>query len=381
MTKHEFINELQKELSTANIKTREEILADINEHFYEGAAQGRSEEEICISLGQPGSIARQVLEEINQQPQTAPPESSWHQPQNANNNNDSDNWNSHSGDFDETFTGVQKINAYLEIGNLYFLPSTDSNFRVMLKGIGSRDKYSVGNHAGELSIKIKRPFKWFQFVTPFGSKTEAIVYVPAQFPGLIKADGICGNIKAENISGDLKLSAAAGNITIDNHYANNVKAESAAGNVKIRLLNNFAEVVKLEASAGNVDFEVAETGQLKAVASAGNVNIRVQKLAGETKIESAAGNVKLNTTSIQGNVKLESSAGNVTLTATDIQGNIRMASAVGSIKAHMPADANCRIDATKPTMGSLKNQITGNPSSPHTLKARAEIGSIKLLAL
>jgi len=65
MKKQDFIQELAKALAPIDAQSRAEILADINEHFAEGAAQGQTEEEICKKLGQPGQIAEQVLEEYS----------------------------------------------------------------------------------------------------------------------------------------------------------------------------------------------------------------------------------------------------------------------------------------------------------------------------
>jgi len=79
MTKQDFIQELTTALAPIDAQTRAEIIADINEHFTEGAAHGQTEEEICINLGQPGQIAEQVLEEYKalQSQEEAPQTSSF----------------------------------------------------------------------------------------------------------------------------------------------------------------------------------------------------------------------------------------------------------------------------------------------------------------
>ncbi|MCL2200109.1 MAG: DUF4097 family beta strand repeat-containing protein [Defluviitaleaceae bacterium] len=126
-------------------------------------------------------------------------------------------------------------------------------------------------------------------------------------------------------------------------------------------INNYAESVKLSTTAGNAKLTTNETGELR--------------------ISSAAGNVKAEVTKINGETKLTSSAGNIDLTAQEVAANIRISTAAGSTTVRLPRDANCKIKAKKPVGGSLKNEITDNPQSPHVLKISSAVGSIKIKAI
>lgn len=61
MKKIDFINELYAYLSPLPQGERNEILNDFREHFREGEAAGKTEEQICFELGSPLECARQYV--------------------------------------------------------------------------------------------------------------------------------------------------------------------------------------------------------------------------------------------------------------------------------------------------------------------------------
>ena len=63
MTRQQFINRLRNELSGLPAKTIDEIAADYETHFADGAAAGRSEIEVAEALGDPTRLARELRAE------------------------------------------------------------------------------------------------------------------------------------------------------------------------------------------------------------------------------------------------------------------------------------------------------------------------------
>lgn len=61
MTKEQFMKELSELLTKVSEHDRKEILADIEEHFEMATMEGKTEEEICQSLGSPKTIAKDFL--------------------------------------------------------------------------------------------------------------------------------------------------------------------------------------------------------------------------------------------------------------------------------------------------------------------------------
>lgn len=57
MTRNDFLNALYRALLYLPAKERQEIMQDYEEHFAAGLEQGKTEEEICRALGDPGEIA------------------------------------------------------------------------------------------------------------------------------------------------------------------------------------------------------------------------------------------------------------------------------------------------------------------------------------
>jgi len=344
MTKQSFISELKNALAGVSSNTRDEILSDISEHFTEGIAQGLSEEEICKSLGQPGTIAAQVLEEMGSYSQ----ESGYQQAQ-------------YTGDIDQTFTGVNNLDIQLDASSLNFLPSPTGEFRVTVKG-NNTEYCTLENINGTLQIiqRVKRRLFGFSFNWN-GKSDKTTVYIPAQFMGEIKARASAGGINATDTSGQLDVKTSAGGVTIENHRCRTIRAFSSAGGVTVRLASEHVETADIGTSAGGLTFEAASVGPLRLNSSAGSVHAHVGKLGGDTDISSSAGSVKL--------------------AAKEVAGNIRLNSSAGSIKVNLPYDVNCRINVKKPSIGSLTNQLAGNPQSPYELRASSSVGSITLKPL
>ena len=419
MKKQDFIRELTTALSPIDSQSRAEIIADIEEHFAEGAAHGQTEEEICINLGQPGQIAEQVLEEykaykaqdsneytaglddivssameaidnidiggiVSSALKTAAEATRTasdamaharreNDPRTVGIFFDSSNapWsgvtiNGAEGatrirggyeiDIDKSFPGVTGIDISLSMCDIKFVSAPQSSeVRVAIQGRSRYNAFGLENKNGTLFIRQRAPFFRFE-IFGFKSTLKATVHVPASFNGGIKAITSFGNIFASGINGNLKLNTAAGNIAVDGHSASKAHLRSSAGGISLTGCSVYD--VDAKSSAGNITVESRETTNLALGSSAGSVNVNVGKLGGDTN--------------------LSTSAGEVNLTARDVQGNIIAKSSAGSVRMYLPQDVNCRIDVKKPSIGSLSNYLTGNPHSPYTLRAATSVGSIVL---
>ena len=63
MNKQQFMTELKHSLTPLKLSTRLEITADIEEHFANGKASGKSEEQVSGELGDPKELASQYIAE------------------------------------------------------------------------------------------------------------------------------------------------------------------------------------------------------------------------------------------------------------------------------------------------------------------------------
>ena len=394
MTKQAFIQELSAALASIDSQARAEIIADINEHFAEGAAHGQTEEEICRNLGQPSQIAEQVLEEykafktynhsqynhgigdaissaleaadidgiVSSALQSAanatravanvfanmedtPRDIEW--------GNDGTPWEAHGTadntsrvrggyefDIEEIFTGISDIDIDLSLANVQLLSNPQSSdVRVTVKGRSRNNNLRLENKNGTLVIHQRGPSFSFS-IFGFKSSLEVTVYVPSSFSGKIKTDTGAGNITATGIGGKLYFDTGAGNVNFKGRIANSIKADTGAGKVRI---------------------ECQEAGKINLDTGAGSIDIYAEKILGDMKLSSGAGSIRLE--------------------SHEVNGNITASSGAGSIRMYLPQHVNCRIKAQKPGIGSLKNNIVGNPDSPYTLKASTGAGSITLEGL
>ena len=63
MNKNQFLNEFYSYLGSLSNSDKADIMRDFDEHFREGAAAGKTEEQICFELGSPFECARQYVGE------------------------------------------------------------------------------------------------------------------------------------------------------------------------------------------------------------------------------------------------------------------------------------------------------------------------------
>lgn len=73
MTKAEWLKELENRIQRLSSQERAEIMADYREHFDMGMENGKTQEQICISLGSPRSIAQSIMmSSLVEEAQSAP---------------------------------------------------------------------------------------------------------------------------------------------------------------------------------------------------------------------------------------------------------------------------------------------------------------------
>jgi len=256
--------------------------------------------------------------------------------------------------------GINGVDVSLSVSNIQFVPAVDDSFRVVIKGRSRYNKFRVENANGVLVVKAEEPIFKLE-IFGFKSKLETTIYIPARFMGEIGAKSAAGNVSVTNVCGQLNFKTAAGNVSVMGHRGSSIRLRSAAGNANVELLDDIIDNIDISTAAGNTILVAKETRDLKISAAAGNINTKVTKLGG--------------------NSKFASSAGTVELTAYEVAGNIKISTSAGDARVYLPIDVNCRIDAKKPSIGSLHNELRGNANSPYVLKTSTSVGSVRLMAL
>ena len=347
MTRHNFFKELKRAITNVPNEALDDIIYDLNEHFDAGLEDGLSESEICKNLGQPGSIAEQINEEFRDSSQAG---GSGHAPLFVGENDE--------GFVDEIFDGISEVYVHMKASDIHFERENRSDFRVVIKGKSKYNKYTIENKNGRLEVvEHEQMARFFPF--SFTKSVETTVYVPSQFNGSITAKSAAGNIKAKDLTSPITLSSSAGNVSVERHLSDSADLSTSAGNIDAEFFGRIA--LCIHTKAGSIKLKANETSELILNSGAGSVKAEIDKLSGNSKLSSGAGSIKLN--------------------AYDIEGEIKLSSGAGSIRAYLPEDSNINIKLKKSSVGSIKSEIKGNDSSPHTLKAQTGAGSIKILRL
>ena len=66
MKKYEFMYRLDRALGALSEEEKNDIINDYEEHFRIGAEEGKTDDEICATLGAPEELAKSYLEEVEQ---------------------------------------------------------------------------------------------------------------------------------------------------------------------------------------------------------------------------------------------------------------------------------------------------------------------------
>jgi len=386
MTKQAFISELKQELAKAPSHIREEILADISEHFTEAIAGGMTEQEVCRNLGSPQSIAEQLFTEYGESPRREQYADDAHSGSIGGVFSEFANLftgrgrKGHDIDIDQRFLNIRNMDVKMTEGKVRFVPSEDGYARVTIRGRSRYDDFTVAEEGGTLVVRNNTPAVRFEIFN-FKSTLETTVYVPAQFAGEIKAGASLGNILASDISGRLDMKASCGSVTIENHRGDYIRARASAGNVSVFMADGKVEEIDVKSSAGSTTVTAQEVNHLRVKSSAGSAKCKVGILHGESTVSSSAGSVDVDINRLCGDTIVSSSAGSARLTVRDVAANIIVSASAGTVHVALPMDANIRIDAKKTGLGSMKCELQGNPNSPYTLRASSSAGSINIKAL
>ena len=347
MRKKEFFEELRRGITNMPKGQLDEILEDFNEHFEAGLEDGLTEEEICRNLGQPGTIAEEIMGEF------------W-----ARGANETRSAESGEAEIDKTFTGVKEIHVDMATSDVFFVREQRNDVRVTIAG-NTQKRYELSCKQGRLEVWQEQLTKSFSIsiFSFFGKRrqediAQTTLYLPMDFEGPIDASTAVGKMVSRELSSPIKFSTSAGSITVEGSRSPRAALNSGAGSITAELFGKAA--VKIDTGAGSVTLMAEETTEMK--------------------IDSGAGSVKAEVGKICGTSKLTTGAGSVSLTARNVEGDIKLSSGAGSIKAYLPEDADIRIKMSS-GMGSSKSEIGGNRDSKYTLKADAGIGSIRIKRL
>jgi DUF4097 and DUF4098 domain-containing protein YvlB len=432
MTRDSFLDELQKSLGNMICSQKEEIKQDFLEHFRLARQEGKADDEILASLGDPKIIARQFLQDsadvsspdepqaANRQGRQNPPPPLDYEPQ--------DGFINLEKEFDASDISIIRLD--LKRCNLFLDPNPQSEkIWISIQGYSRSNTFRIDCGNGSLLVAEEDRFSFLRMIRhkievdatirlPYGwrGKIDTLMKMGSVASRGVKAGKLslhcsygdihandCSFEKAEISSSagkaelrgfdcpDLRLKLSAGNISLANSKGK-INAHSSAGDVEITshegeaIANSSAGNVTVYTSKGDVSARTSAgnvrvqcgTGKVYAKSSAGNATVQADE-AIDLKVSCSSGRAKATVLRLTGNAELSSSAGEVELEADSIDGDVIAKSSIGGVFVMLPKDISLKI-RTDARMGKIICQIPNNPDAKSALTATSSLGNVTIKA-
>lgn len=361
MTKAEYLSVLQEKLESFNRELQKEIMEDYEQHFAEGLAAGRSEEEIIEELGDIEDMIQELPEEdIRQEIQPMEPVAQ----------------KRYEGEYkgividglvaditmEKSADGCIHVDyhndgdAYIQQRYQFYQYDEDGFFHV-----GVRD---CGNWEGRKKIMLfGKTLLSYNQVSQSSAPIELNVKIPAGMPE-IKVKAVSGDVEVSGVcAGQLEMKTNSGDITLANMEGERLKVQVTSGDIQFSNLN--MQKVQLQSASGDIDGNGVSGRELAAETGSGDVSLTGEM--DEYAVKSGSGDVDLHVKKGAKRVRVENGSGDVSLDLTKIAGvevNARVGSGECMIygaegERHQVSCGNCTVGS-----GDCKvHVITGSGDS------------------
>ena len=429
MNRSEYLMALYDALDGLPSQDRVDVITEYKEYFRIETEKGRTEEEICLSLGDPVTLAYAIKQRRGYDPikiyDEEPPR---RQPMFRKiksvialivilcifvGGTIMFSFSKESG----LIVGAGKkyeINDIRSIGlesaktiiikadnaNTSILPSDQSAIKSSLVGnvrSTSPDhipKLEVTRSGDTIIIEEKRPT--FGVIGFYWESLNLDISIPKSFQGVIEFKGSASNFKASGlVLDDFSLKLSSGNVHLDNMTANkNMKLASGSGDIIVNGLK--ANSLNIQSSSGNKklsDVEIKEnfninSGSGKTILSDVSCHkLGIDSISGEIDIEglkldrisikTVSGNV--NVRNLEGDAQIESSSGKVSVSVKEAEDEIYIKASSGDVELRMPSNTGFTLDG-RTSSGNIRCDfdLDNKVSDDKTLKGSYLKGDIKL---
>lgn len=380
MTRAEYMNQLQERLEKFGQELQKEILEDYSQHFAEGQAAGRTDEEIIQELGDIEDMIRELRaveaeakagrteEENEDQTPAVSEEKPLPDKVEAAESKEESTHTPNGGIYFGDFRG-----AVLKAGvaDIVLTQSEDEAVHVDYQNNGSpedRQKYEYYQYekdgifyAGIRKNKVyndgkQRSFSigptTITFHTDFfsfgerNSKLALLVRVPKKMPE-VKLETSSGSVKVRELALEkVKCSTASGDITVHEAVLKKMETVSASGDVTItgdkvekgKFVTASGDIsvkesvmIRMETSSASGDVRITESTveEIKSATASGDLTVQ-EAQSRLLELQSASGDVNVSMEMAAEEVKVNTASGDVTLRFRETVGaEVRMDSRSG----------------------------------------------------
>ncbi len=368
MTREEYMSKLREQLEKFGNELKQEILEDYSQHFAEGEAEGRSDEEIIRELGNIEDMIRELRTVETEAFQEeggangAQRETAAHgaaqdggdkEQDIPEENDDGMGAEQLAESNDGAFTGdIKGVVLKSGVADIVLVQSDDDAVHVDYRNDGSVEEqkkyefyqymkdnifyagvrknknYSDGKQRsftiGPTTISFRNNFN-------IGARNENIVLiarVPRKVPE-VKMESSSGNIEISKLAlGRIKGVTASGDVTVLESVLEKMEFTTASGDINV----NDSTVERMEFTTASGDIDIAGTKSCSArfVTASGDVGCRdmisekidVTTASGDVNLKADAGQYHLVTAS--GDVNLRTEADSEKLEASTVSGDVNL---------------------------------------------------------
>lgn len=362
MSRSEFLNILAQSITHLPKEEQDEILYDYEEHFRIGLEQGKTEDEIAASLGNPHIIASQFG------PAPAPIEKSM---------------KSFVGKallvtfaimcVVSVFFAVYRNNVRSTSGNpsepqkSLTVSGSDVQESKVTPGPNTHNSQTQSQQAKSNSITNSKYPIDSEKTASLDNITLLNVKTPLASVNFIPVDvreikvHLYGSLSTNNnFTPELEVNTANNQLTIATTTAPPDTSYSFTSiKMDIYIPKTYSQSIQANVSFGSIEVSDLKLDTLNCKSDAGSVSIR-NITCRDITAETAAGSVNLD--SVSANVKAKSEAGSVNISYKNFNNNLFAETKLGSIKLKLPENAEFALDA-KTTMGRISNSFPLTSSS------------------
>lgn len=344
MTKADYMNKLQEKLEQFNQGLQEEILEDYEQHFAEGLAMGKTEEEIIEELGNIEEMIQEFSEEDYKQemiPADAEREESPEQAYSgtyraivldgmvadvAVRESEDGRIYVHYDNEDEKMKQMYRFYQYEENGIFY---------------VGVKQREGMEMPGAKRMVLFGRTIFSFQNAGSRGADISLELEVPKGFPS-VQVSTLSGDIEVRGLHvGELQLNTNSGDLEVENVETASLETRTTSGDLLIRETKSG----KLSIQTSSGDVELGKVDAESCVIKTGSGDVCTGLLKGKAvSVGTGSGDVELRADAEEYIIKTGS--GDVAAAVFEKAKDIRVGTGSGDVELRVTAVPGAEIHVT-----------------------------------
>ncbi len=244
------------------------------------------------------------------------------------------------------------------------------------------------------TIIIEEKRKVFAIIGFYWEKVNLDISIPKSFHGDIKYEGksgdfstsdldinsfifklSSGNVQLDNITlkNDMDLTSTSGDLTIKGLKARSLTLESTSGNKKFSDVS-IEDNININSTSGDTTLKDINCNELRIDSTSGVINTDGTQL-NLISVESKSGDVNID--DLEGSAQLEATSGNIKVSVKEAKDEIYIKASSGNISLKMPSNTGFTLDS-KVSSGNIKCDfdLDDEDSGDHKLRGSYRNGNI-----